>query len=125
MSFHRLSRLQAVEELSTHVGGRTVELARSAHGSDELIRGLEAAGAVVHETHLYRLERPSGAGRSVSRAIDGQLDGVLFTSPKTVSHFFEIGNDQDDIAALHRGLEEAVVGAIGTPTARAVRDNNR
>lgn len=109
-----------VEELSADVRSKTVELARSAHGSDVLVRGLKAADAVVHETHLYRLERPSTAGHSVSLAIDGQLDGILFTSPKTVDHFFETANERNDVAALRRGLDETVVGAIGTPTERAV-----
>ncbi|WP_049972766.1 uroporphyrinogen-III synthase [Haladaptatus cibarius] len=111
-----------VEELAAEVSGATVEIARSAHGSDVLIQGLEAAGADVHETQLYRLERPKSAGRSVSLTIDGQLDGILFTSPRTVGHFFEIATEQDDAAELKRGLEEPVIGAIGAPTARVIRD---
>ncbi|WP_254544843.1 uroporphyrinogen-III synthase [Halomarina pelagica] len=110
-----------VEELADEVEGKTVEIARSAHGSDVLVRGLEEAGAAVHETQLYRLERPNTAGRSVSLAIEGRLDGILFTSPRTVDHFFEIATEQDDAAELKRGLEETVIGAIGAPTARAIR----
>jgi len=112
-----------VDELSTDVDRQTVELARSAHGSDELVEGLEAAGAIVHETHLYRLQRPETAGRSVSFAVDGELDGILFTSPKTVEHFFQIATECDAVTALHRGLEETVVGAIGVPTERTVHNN--
>ncbi|WP_248910277.1 uroporphyrinogen-III synthase [Halocatena marina] len=110
-----------VEELADKVEERTVEIARSAHGSDVLTQGLEEAGAVVHETHLYRLERPSTAGRSVSLAAEGELDGILFTSPKIVEYFFEIAKERDDTAALRRGLAGTIVGAIGTPTERAAR----
>lgn len=110
-----------IEELSDGVDGQTVEIARSAHGSDVLVRGLEAAGANVHETQLYRLDRPTTAGRSVSLATDGRLDGVLFTSPKTVDHFFEIADEKDGVAALQRGLDGTIIGVIGTPTERAVR----
>ncbi|WP_277543575.1 uroporphyrinogen-III synthase [Haloarcula laminariae] len=109
-----------VEELSDAVEGATVEIARSAHGSDVLIRGLEEAGADVHETHLYRLERPSTAGRSISLAVEGELDGILFTSPKTVDHFFDIAAEQDRTSILQQKLEQTIVGAIGTPTERAL-----
>lgn len=112
-----------VERLADEVEEQTVEIARSAHGSDVLIQGLEAADADVHETQLYRLEKPTTAGRSVSLAIDGQLDGILFTSPRTVDHFFEIAMEQDKLTELKCGLEETVIGAIGAPTARAIRDN--
>lgn len=109
-----------VDELSADVKGQTVELARSAHGSDVLVEGLKAAGAVVSETHLYRLERPQNAGQSVSLAVDGELDGILFTSPKTVSHFVEIAIERDAVTTLQRELEKTIVGAIGAPTERAV-----
>lgn len=109
-----------VEELSTKIDGRTVEIARSAHGSEVLIQGLEEAGATVHETHLYRLERPNTAGSSVSLAVDGKLDGILFTSPKTVEHFFDIADERDQLSALQQQAAEIVIGAIGTPTERAL-----
>ncbi|MFD1643652.1 uroporphyrinogen-III synthase [Halohasta litorea] len=110
-----------VEELADEVEGNTVEIARSAHGSDVLIRGLKEAGASVHETHLYRLKRPDTAGQSVKLAVDGELDGILFTSPKTVEHFFEIATERDALSSLQSELEETVIGAIGAPTERAVR----
>lgn len=111
-----------VEELTAEVVGASVEIARSAHGSDVLIRGLAAAGADVHESKLYRLERPDTAGRSIALAIDGQLDGILFTSPKTANHFFEIATEEADMTELKRGVENTVIGAIGSPTRRAIRD---
>lgn len=110
-----------VEELSDAVEGATVEIARSAHGSEVLIRGLEEAGAVVHETHLYRLERPNTAGKSISLTVEGELDGVLFTSPKTVEHFFDIAAERERTSTLQKKLEQTIVGAIGTPTERALR----
>ncbi|AGB31692.1 uroporphyrinogen-III synthase [Natrinema pellirubrum DSM 15624] len=109
-----------VDELAAEVEGQTVELARSVHGSDVLVEGLEAAGAVVRETHLYRLERPETAGKSVSLAINGELNGILFTSPKTVEYFVQIATERDAVTALQRGLEETIVGAIGPPTEHAV-----
>ncbi|WP_160135587.1 uroporphyrinogen-III synthase [Halococcus salsus] len=111
-----------VDELATEVNGSTVEIARSAHGSDVLVRGLTAAGANVHETQLYRLNRPTAAGSSVTLATDGQLDAILFTSPRTVEHFCEIAAEQDGVPALQRGVAETVIGAIGMPTAQAIQE---
>lgn len=109
-----------VNELSGEVAGRTVEIARSAHGSDVLPRGLENHGADVHETHLYELSRPRTAGQSVTLAIEGELDGILFTSPKTVEHFVEIAREQDDAGSLQDSLQDILIGAIGDPTERTV-----
>ncbi|MGZ0747219.1 uroporphyrinogen-III synthase [Haloparvum sp. AD34] len=113
-----------VEELSNEVGGQFVEIARSAHGSGELVQGLENAGATVHETYLYRLERPITAGRSISSAVAGELDAILFTSPKTVEHFLEIADDRDLDFELRRQLSGIIIGAIGAPTERALIDKS-
>lgn len=56
--------------------------------------------------------------------MNGQLDGILFTSPRTVDHFFEIVEEQDEVAALRQGIARTIIGAIGTPTASAVREHS-
>jgi uroporphyrinogen-III synthase len=108
-----------VEALGEEVEGRRVEVARSDHGSDVLTDGLDAAGAYVHETILYRLVRPEGAGLSTEAAADGRLDGACFTSSLTVEHFLEAAADRGIREAAVAGLEDAVVGAIGDPTREA------
>jgi len=110
-----------VEALADEVAGQTVEIARSAHGSEVLINELEDAGATVHETQLYRVKRPPTAGQSVTLATEGVLDGILFTSPKTVDHFLEIARDRDSVIEVRRGFSHTIVGVIGTPTERAAR----
>ena len=105
-----------VERLEDEVDGARVEIARSDHGSPVLLDGLEAAGAYIHETILYRLVRPEGSGISTERAAAGRLDGVLFSSSLTVEHFIEAADERgirDDALA---GLDDAVVGVIGAPT---------
>lgn len=105
-----------LDALESDVSGRRVELARSDHGSETLPTGLIEAGAYIHETILYRLVRPPEAGRSVAAAAAGGLDGAAFTSSLTVEHFLETAREQGRHAPAVAGLEEAVVGAIGTPT---------
>jgi len=110
-----------VEQLAADVDGARVEVARSDHGSDVLLDGLEAAGAYVHETVLYRLTRPEGAGIAAERAAAGDLDGALFSSTLTVEHFLDAATERGIRTEAVDGLNDAVVGAIGPPTAEAAR----
>jgi len=105
-----------VQALADEVAGAAVEVARSDHGSPVLIEGLEEAGASVHETVLYRLERPPGAGRSVDLAADGDLDAAMFTSSLTVDHFLAVAEERGIREDVIAGLDDVTVGAIGEPT---------
>ncbi|WP_276259940.1 uroporphyrinogen-III synthase [Haloglomus litoreum] len=105
-----------VDALADRVGGARVEVARSDHGSDVLLDGLEDAGAYVHETVLYRLVRPEGAGSSADLAARGQLAGACFTASMTVENFLAAADDRGIRAPAIAGLNDAVVGCIGEPT---------
>lgn len=111
-----------VSHLASRVDGARVEVARSDHGSDALIDGLTEAGAYVHETVLYRLERPTDAGASVTAALDGDLEGLAFTSSLTVEHFLGIGAERGRREELLAAADDLVVGAIGDPTAATARE---
>ena len=111
-----------VERLAGEVAGARVEVARSDHGSAVLLDGLEAAGAYVHETVLYRLVRPAGAGDSAEAAAEKRLDAALFTSSLTVEHFLDAAGECGVRDAALAGLDEAVVGVIGAPTAETAED---
>lgn len=101
-----------VTELREDIGGRTVEVARSAHGSGTLLDGLRDAGADVHETVLYRLVRPEGSGASAELAAAGDLEAVAFTSSRTIEHFLEAATERGIREAAIAGLNDAVVGVI-------------
>ncbi|MDS0221768.1 uroporphyrinogen-III synthase [Haloarcula sp. S1AR25-5A] len=111
-----------VEALADAVAGARVEVARSDHGSAVLTDGLEAAGAYVHETVLYRLVRPPESGESADLAADGDLDAALFTSSLTVEHFLDAAAERGVREAAIDGLNEATVGAIGEPTRETAED---
>jgi len=111
-----------VEALDSEVAGARVEVARSDHGSAVLTEGLEAAGAYVHETILYRLIRPDGAGDSAELAASGDLGAALFTSSLTVTHFLAAADARGVRREAIAGLNDAVVGAIGDPTRRTAED---
>lgn len=101
-----------VAELRDEVAGKTVAVARSAHGSAALLDGLADAGAAVHETVLYRLCRPEGAGDSAEMAAAGDLAAAAFTSSRTVDHFVAAADERGVREAAIAGLNAAVVGAI-------------
>jgi uroporphyrinogen-III synthase len=86
-----------------------------------LIDGLADAGAYVHETILYRLVRPAGAGKATEKAADGTLAAALFTSSLTVEHFLDAARERGHAEAARAGLADAVVGVIGEPTAETAR----
>jgi len=111
-----------VTALADDVDGHRVEVARSDHGRAELLAGLRDAGAYVHETVLYRLVRPPEAGHSVVLAARSGLDAALFTSSLTVEHFLDAAAERDLAEAVRDGLADAVVGAIGDPTAETARE---
>lgn len=111
-----------VAALESTVGGSTVEVARSDHGSDVLLDGLWDAGAYLHETVLYELVIPDRAGESAVLAAAGGLDAALFTSSLTVEHFLEVARDRDIETDVLEGLESAVVGVIGPPTAETAKN---
>ncbi|MDS0282131.1 uroporphyrinogen-III synthase [Haloarcula onubensis] len=105
-----------VEALADDVVGARVEVARSDHGSAVLTDGLEAAGAYVHETVLYRLVRPPESGESAEIAADGDLDAALFTSSLTVEHFLDAAEERGVRTETLEGMHDVTVGTIGEPT---------
>ncbi|MFP8952755.1 uroporphyrinogen-III synthase [Natrialbaceae archaeon A-arb3/5] len=105
------------------VDGARVEVARSDHGSEVLLSGLEAAGGYLHETVLYRLVRPDGSGVSAERAAAGELDAACFTSSLTVEHLLEAAEARGIREGALAGLETATVGAIGEPTRQTAESN--
>ena len=111
-----------VSALRGRVEGEHVSVARSDHGSAVLLEGLDDAGARVTETVLYRLQRPAAAGESAELAAAGDLDGLAFTSSLTVEHFLAAATDRGVREEAVAGATDAVVGAIGPPTAATAAD---
>ncbi|WP_268824508.1 uroporphyrinogen-III synthase [Halobacterium salinarum] len=112
-----------VAALDGDIDGARVEVARSDHGSAVLTDGLAEAGAYVHETVLYALTRPAGAGDSTELAAAGGLDAALFTSSLTVEHWLAAARERGIESAAREGLADATVGAIGPPTAETAADH--
>ncbi|MFQ5796148.1 MAG: uroporphyrinogen-III synthase [Candidatus Bipolaricaulia bacterium] len=106
-----------VERLAPRVHGKRVEVARSSAGSKILLQGLNQAGAFVHETVLYRLERPRVDEQAIETVLN-QADVLLFTSSLTVDHFLKSSSDKAEVLTR---IDEKFVGAIGPLTAEGLK----
>lgn len=99
-----------------------IEIPRSDRGSEVLREGLTGAGAAsVHEFPAYTLttaEDEDVLADAVTMIRQGEVDGIVFTSALTAATFFELGSELDVTAA---DLKDVVVGAMGEPTAKALR----
>jgi uroporphyrinogen-III synthase len=112
-----------VDLLSGEVAGKRVEVARSDHGSQVLLDGLEEADAGWSETVLYKLVRPPESGISAEMAAEGDLEAVAFTSSLTVDHFLAAAAERGSREAAIEGLNKAVVGVIGEPTRETAEEH--
>jgi uroporphyrinogen-III synthase len=101
-----------VRAMKPLVFGKRVEVARSSAGSGVLLEGLNEAGAFVHETVLYTLDRLEVEG-SVIQEILKEADAFLFTSSLTAQNFLDRAPDRAEAIKI---LNEKFVGVIGRPT---------
>ncbi|HEX5940139.1 MAG TPA: uroporphyrinogen-III synthase, partial [Dehalococcoidia bacterium] len=106
-----------VEALSAEeIAGARVLLPRAEQARQELIDGLEAAGASVDELTLYVAVQPSVApAEAVARIREGRVDIVTFASSSTVRNLASLL--EGDLEAL-RGTIVATIGPITSATAR-------
>lgn len=112
-----------VETLGPKVEGKTVDIARSAYGARILVEGLKNCGATVHETHVYTLGMPDGAPQKdlIERTLAGEISAFAFTSSMMVRNFMKHAEKAGAKDTVKEALNQALVGAIGTPTADTVR----
>ena len=90
--------------------GKRVLLPRAAVARDVIPRGLAELGAKVDVVVAYRTVNSGRKRSELGKLIgEGKVDVITFTSPSTVSNFFEImGKDY----ALPAGVEVACIGPV-------------
>jgi uroporphyrinogen-III synthase len=115
-----------IVQMLSNVAGKKIWVLRSAYGSSELIEGLQKSGAAVKELVLYTLKKRCGPPQRdfIQELTEGDVAGVLFTSAMTVRAFFDCA---DRMGARERLIEQLachLIGAIGIPTADALRACN-
>ncbi|MGH9534174.1 MAG: uroporphyrinogen-III synthase [Terriglobales bacterium] len=117
-----MSRLAAPEPGAGPLLGRRVVVTRAAAQARELTAQLEAAGAEVLALPVISIAPPADAAplrRAVRRASQAGYDGYIFTSQNGVDAFFAAAAE----AGLRLAGPHGWVGAIGSATARRLREN--
>ncbi|MDR0767905.1 MAG: uroporphyrinogen-III synthase [Methanosarcinales archaeon] len=111
-----------VNDLGKDAAGKVIDIPRSFYGSPVLVQGLIDAGATVHQTHVYTLDILEGALQDelIEKTLAGEIDAFAFTSTMMVKNFMTLAEKAGERAEIIDRLNEAVVGAIGYPTAQTV-----
>ncbi len=109
---------EGLVELFTEIEGAVIEIARSSHGAPELVRGLLAKGAVVHETQVYQIISPRDERhiRLIEQALAGKIDIFAFTSSMMVRNFMALADEIGVKEKLIRIMNKKMVAAIGKPS---------
>ncbi len=117
---------RGIVHMLSNVAGKKIWVLRSAYGSSELIEGLQNGGAVVKEVVLYTLKKRCGPPQRdfIQEVTEGDVAGVLFTSAMTVRAFFDCADRMGTRERLIARLAYQLIGAIGIPTADALRACN-
>jgi uroporphyrinogen-III synthase len=108
--------------LAPQVRGKRVVLLRSDHGSEELDGPLRGAGAEVVDAPLYSIAAGGGEGLEelIAAMVQSQIDLFAFTSSMSARSFLDALQERHPGKATEL-LSKTTVGAIGEPTAQALR----
>jgi uroporphyrinogen III methyltransferase / synthase len=99
------------------VGGQRVVLARADAASEDLGEVLRERGAIVDEVVAYRtIEGPSAGRDPLRAALNGELDGLTFTSSSTVRGLVRMASLIDRARA--RALPAFCIGPVTAAAAR-------
>lgn len=110
-------------EIADEVCDKTVLILRSAEGDGGIVTILEEAGAVVLDEAVYAMEPApfSPAHSALLDALgDGEIDVMLFTSPKSFTILLEQAEKWLGARKAHSSLESVCKMAIGLPTSKAM-----
>jgi uroporphyrinogen-III synthase len=113
-----------VEYLCPEAKGKTIDIARSAYGSEFLVSGLKGCGALVYETRVYTLVRPEGEKQAalMKAILERNVSVFAFTSSMMVRNFFSLADSLGKTAEVREILNASVVSAIGKPTAATLEE---
>jgi Uroporphyrinogen-III synthase len=111
-----------VSGLGKTAAGKVIDIPRSFYGSEVLVKGLEMAGAIVYQTHVYTLEIPEGELQEelIEKTLGDEIAAFAFTSTMMVKNFMALADKIGEKEKIIDILNQSLVGAIGYPTAQTV-----
>jgi uroporphyrinogen-III synthase len=112
-----------MEELSSLLRGRRVEIVRSAQGDPKLIKSLNSIGAIVHEVKIYEALRPKGEAQSQAIRQASTVDIFAFTSSTSVEYYLKAAEELGLRGKVIEIMNSRMVAAIGELTAKKLKEN--
>jgi uroporphyrinogen-III synthase len=106
------------------VKGKVVEIARSTHGAQVLVKDLISRGAEVHETQVYEIIRPWDGRQEklLKSTLNSMVDIFPFTSSMITRNFMAGAEEMGIKEEVVKKINTKIVAAIGRPTAETLKE---
>lgn len=115
-----------IEELKNHnLKDKVIEILRSSHGSNALIKELKNLNAIVNDICVYSIQLPKDIEKPkelIKRAINNEVDIFTFSSTMTIINFFKIAEMMECKERLIKIMNKRIVASIGLPTKEKLND---
>jgi len=116
--------LKALDDLGRSLKGMSVAVQEYGVTNVELLKAIEARGAIVTRVPVYQWRLPEDTGPltdAVRAILRGEVDVVLFTNAVQVDHVMQMAERLDSADRLPQVLEKVVVSAVGPIVAERLR----
>src|SRR5712691_6256321 len=116
--------IKALDDLGRSLKGMSVAVQEYGVPNVELLKALEARGAIVTRVPVYQWRLPEDTGRltdAVHAVLRGEVDVVLFTNAVQVEHVMQMAEHLGGADRLRQALEKGVVSAVGPIVAERLR----
>jgi len=118
--------IKALDDLGRSLKGISVAVQEYGVPNVELLKALEARGAIVTRVPVYQWRLPEDTGPltdAVHAVLRGEVDVVLFTNAVQVDHVMQMAERLDSADRLRQVLEKVVVSVVGPIVAERLRSH--
>ena len=116
--------VKVLDDLGRSLKGTSVAVQEYGVSNVELLKALEARGAIVTRVPVYQWRLPKDTGPltdAVRAILRGEVDVVLFTNAVQVDHVMLMAERLGDADRLRAALSRTVVSAVGPIVAERLR----
>jgi uroporphyrinogen-III synthase len=116
--------IKALDDLGRSLKGMSVAVQEYGVPNVELLKALEARGAIVTRVPVYQWKLPEDTGpltAAVRALMQGEADVVLFTNAVQVEHVMQMAERLGGADRLRAALSRTVVSAVGPIVAERLR----
>ena len=116
--------VKALDDQGRPLTGMSVAVQEYGVPNVELLKAIEARGAIVMRVPVYQWRLPEDTGPltdAVRAILRGEVDVVLFTNAVQVDHVMQMAERLGGADRLRQALEKVVVSAVGPIVAERLR----